>query len=99
MRRAHQTAGAESGVAGANAGLAAWRNVSRSARPEAPAPRQVRSSLLARRKLAPLSANPLEDIRNTQKITVVIARGRLFDRAALDQILLKVEAAAKRPQK
>jgi hypothetical protein len=43
-----------------------------------------------------LSANPLENIRNTQKINVVIAHGRLFDRAALDQILMKVEAAAKR---
>jgi len=43
-----------------------------------------------------LSANPLDDIRNTQKINVVIAHGRLFDRAALDQILMKVEAAAKR---
>jgi imidazolonepropionase-like amidohydrolase len=43
-----------------------------------------------------LSANPLEDIRNTQKITVVIADGRLFDRAKLDQTFLKVEAAAKR---
>jgi imidazolonepropionase-like amidohydrolase len=43
-----------------------------------------------------LRADPLEDIRNTQKINAVIARGRLFDRAALDQILVKVEAAAKR---
>ena len=43
-----------------------------------------------------LSANPLEDIRNTQKINVVVAHGRLFDRAALDQILMKVEAAATR---
>jgi imidazolonepropionase-like amidohydrolase len=43
-----------------------------------------------------LSANPLDDIRNTQKINAVIAHGRLFDRAALDQILMNVEAAAKR---
>ncbi|HWZ45305.1 MAG TPA: amidohydrolase family protein [Candidatus Saccharimonadales bacterium] len=42
-----------------------------------------------------LSANPLEDIRNTQKITAVIVHGRLLDRAALDQVLMKVEAAAK----
>src|SRR5438445_7709024 len=42
-----------------------------------------------------LSGNPFDDIRNTQKINVVIAHGRLFDRAALDQILMKVEAAAK----
>ena len=43
-----------------------------------------------------LSADPLADIRNTQKITMVISHGRLFDRAALDQILARVEAAAKR---
>ena len=43
-----------------------------------------------------LRANPLEDIRNTQKISIVVANGRLFDRAALDQILIEVEAAAKR---
>jgi imidazolonepropionase-like amidohydrolase len=42
-----------------------------------------------------LSANPLEDIRNTRKISMVVANGRLFDRAALDQILTSVEAAAK----
>jgi hypothetical protein len=43
-----------------------------------------------------LSANPLEDIRNTRKISIVVANGQLFDRAALDQILMHVEAAAKR---
>src|ERR1700719_3026857 len=43
-----------------------------------------------------LSANPLDDIHNTRKITLVIANGRLFDRAALDRILTQVEAAAKR---
>ena len=42
-----------------------------------------------------LSANPLDDIRNTQKISCVIANGRLFDRAALDKILAGVEASAK----
>src|SRR5215469_8757009 len=42
-----------------------------------------------------LSANPLDDIHNTQKITAVIANGRIFDRAALDQILVKVEKVAK----
>jgi imidazolonepropionase-like amidohydrolase len=42
-----------------------------------------------------LSANPLDDIHNTQKITAVIANGQLFDRATLDQILIKVEFAAK----
>jgi imidazolonepropionase-like amidohydrolase len=43
-----------------------------------------------------LAANPLTDIRNTQKINFVMAHGRLFDRAALDRILMQVEAAAKR---
>lgn len=43
-----------------------------------------------------LSANPLEDIRNTRKISIVVANGRVFDRAALDQILMHVETAAKR---
>jgi imidazolonepropionase-like amidohydrolase len=43
-----------------------------------------------------LTANPLEDIGNTHKIRAVLARGRLYDRAALDQILQQVEAAAKR---
>jgi imidazolonepropionase-like amidohydrolase len=43
-----------------------------------------------------LNANPLQDIHNTQKITAVFARGRLFDRAALDQILAQVATAAKR---
>jgi len=42
-----------------------------------------------------LRANPLDDIHNTQKISAVIANGRLFDRAALDQILKQVEASAK----
>jgi imidazolonepropionase-like amidohydrolase len=42
-----------------------------------------------------LSANPLDDIHNTRKISAVIANGRLYDLAALDQILINVEAAAK----
>jgi len=43
-----------------------------------------------------LSANPLDDIHNTKKITAVIVNGRLFDRAALNRILKQVESAAKR---
>jgi hypothetical protein len=43
-----------------------------------------------------LTADPLEDIRNTRKISVVVENGHIFDRAALDQILMRVEAAAKR---
>jgi hypothetical protein len=41
-----------------------------------------------------LDANPLEDIRNTQKITGVFMRGRYFDRQALDGLLQKVESKA-----
>jgi imidazolonepropionase-like amidohydrolase len=41
-----------------------------------------------------LDANPLDDIRNTQKITGVVAGGRYFSRASLDRILSDVEATA-----
>jgi imidazolonepropionase-like amidohydrolase len=34
-----------------------------------------------------LGANLLEDIRNTQKIRAVIANGRLYRRADIDQLL------------
>ena len=45
--------------------------------------------------LVVLSANPLDDIRNTQKISAVVVSGRLFDRAGLDQILVNVATSAK----
>jgi hypothetical protein len=38
-----------------------------------------------------LDANPLQDIRNTNKINAVILRGQLLDRAALDGMLAKVK--------
>ena len=38
------------------------------------------------------NANPLEDIRNTQKIRAVVADGRLYRRADLDRLLAEVEA-------
>ncbi len=41
-----------------------------------------------------LDANPLEDIRNTQRIRAVVLNGRLLDRAALDALLDKARAAA-----
>jgi hypothetical protein len=41
-----------------------------------------------------LDANPLEDIRNTQKIAGVMARGKWYDRKALDRMLAEVEAGA-----
>ncbi len=44
-----------------------------------------------------LDANPLDDIRNTRRISAVIARGRLFDRAALDDLLDRAAEAADTP--
>jgi imidazolonepropionase-like amidohydrolase len=41
-----------------------------------------------------LDANPLDDIHNTTKIRAVVADGRLYDRAALDQILSNSEHPA-----
>jgi imidazolonepropionase-like amidohydrolase len=41
-----------------------------------------------------LDANPLDDIRNTRKIRAVILRGKLLDRAALDQLLADVRSFA-----
>src|ERR1044072_8334737 len=43
-----------------------------------------------------LDANPLLDIRNTQKINAVVSNGRLFDRKALDKMLAEAEVAANR---
>ena len=42
-----------------------------------------------------LDANPLDDIRNTQKIEAVIANGHYFSRRDLDKMLARVEEAAK----
>ncbi|HXN76616.1 MAG TPA: amidohydrolase family protein [Gemmatimonadaceae bacterium] len=43
-----------------------------------------------------LDADPLTDIRNTRRISVVIANGRVFDSAALAQLLKHVESTLKR---
>jgi len=43
--------------------------------------------------LALLEADPLEDIRNTRRITAVVLNGRLLDRAMLDKMLAGVIAA------
>jgi imidazolonepropionase-like amidohydrolase len=43
-----------------------------------------------------LDANPLEDIRNTQRIGAVMAGGRLLDRQELDRMLAQVEARAQK---
>jgi adenine deaminase len=39
-----------------------------------------------------LDANPLDDIRNTQRIRSVVANGRLLDRPALDSLLAQARA-------
>jgi imidazolonepropionase-like amidohydrolase len=41
-----------------------------------------------------LTANPLEDIRNTQKIDSVVLKGKLLTRANLDQLLEDVATKA-----
>lgn len=41
-----------------------------------------------------LDGNPLEDIRNTQRIRAVIVNGKLLDRAALDRLLADAERVA-----
>jgi imidazolonepropionase-like amidohydrolase len=41
-----------------------------------------------------LDANPLEDIRNTQKIAAVVLNGRYLDRQALGDLLAAAERAA-----
>lgn len=43
-----------------------------------------------------LEANPLEDIRNTQKVRAVIVNGRYFSKADLQRLLQQVEASAKK---
>jgi imidazolonepropionase-like amidohydrolase len=43
-----------------------------------------------------LEGNPLEDIRNTQRIDAVIANGHLFERKALERMLAEGRAAAER---
>ncbi|HZF40936.1 MAG TPA: amidohydrolase family protein [Blastocatellia bacterium] len=43
-----------------------------------------------------LDANPLEDVRNTQRINAVVSNGRLFDRKALNKMLAQAEGATNR---
>ena len=40
-----------------------------------------------------LEANPLQDIRNTQKIAAVVVGGKLFEKTTLQKMLAQVEAA------
>jgi imidazolonepropionase-like amidohydrolase len=41
-----------------------------------------------------LDADPLEDIRNTQKISAVVMRGKYYSRSALDSMLERTAALA-----
>ena len=41
-----------------------------------------------------LNRNPLDDIRNTTSVAVVVANGRLYDRASLDRMLADAEKLA-----
>jgi hypothetical protein len=43
-----------------------------------------------------LDGNPLNDIRNTRRISVVIANGKVFDRPAIQQLLTHVDTAVAR---
>jgi len=43
-----------------------------------------------------LDANPLDDIRNTQKVAAVILNGRYFSKADLQKLLQQVEESAKK---
>src|SRR5262249_22947799 len=43
-----------------------------------------------------LDANPLDDIRNTQRIAAVVIRGKLLDHAALRKLLAEVEQRSTR---
>ena len=45
-----------------------------------------------------LDADPLADIRNTQKINAVVLNGRLLDRKSLDEVLARLEAASAQDQ-
>jgi imidazolonepropionase-like amidohydrolase len=44
-----------------------------------------------------LDANPLDNVRNTQRIAAVVVRGRYLDRAELDGMLAAVEKTANLP--
>lgn len=54
------------------------------------------STLVLRYMNGRANANPLEDIRNTTKISGVVVNGRFLGRQELDNILAEVEATANR---
>jgi imidazolonepropionase-like amidohydrolase len=47
--------------------------------------------------LVMLDANPLDDIRNTQRINAVVLNGRYLPKAELESLLAGAEASAKKP--
>jgi imidazolonepropionase-like amidohydrolase len=60
--------------------------------------RQAEFGAVAPGKIADLlllTANPLDDIRNTRRIEAVVFNGNLYDRAALDRIARHVERQAR----
>ena len=61
----------------------------------APSTNTVRAGNVA--DLVVLDADPLADIRNTQRIDAVVTRGRLLRRSRLDTMLAEVERAAAEP--
>ncbi len=46
-----------------------------------------------------LDADPLQDISNTRRITTVVVGGRIFDKTALQKMLIQVEAQVKAQDK
>ncbi len=46
-----------------------------------------------------LDADPLQDIRNTQKIAAVVVGGKIFEKTALQKMLAQIEATAKKGKK
>jgi imidazolonepropionase-like amidohydrolase len=46
-----------------------------------------------------LDADPLQDIRNTQRIAAVVVGGKIHQKAALQKMLAQIEAMAKKSKK
>jgi hypothetical protein len=57
----------------------------------------VRGGMTPQAALQTATINPSADIANVRQIRAVIVAGRLLDRAALDQVLADVRAAAAQP--
>jgi imidazolonepropionase-like amidohydrolase len=81
----------EAGLTPKQALMTATVNPARFLRPHNTSPLIARGQ---RADLVLLDQNPLLDISATRRIHAVIARGRLFDRAALDELLRHVHVKA-----